>query len=68
MCGGLEEGVVVHILRMCGGLEKGVVVFKEVWLSSVQCPCRPSRVRISARNLPTVRSEGRQIALLILYK
>ena len=51
MCGGLEEGVVVHKLRMCGGLEKGVVVFKEVWLSSVQCPCLNCRPPVPGSNL-----------------
>ena len=35
----------------------------QVWWSSDQCDSVPSRVRISARVLPTVWSEGRQIKL-----
>ena len=34
---------------------------------SVPLPARPARFQVSARFLPTVWSEGRQIALLMLY-
>ena len=42
--------VVVVMVRWCGGL-------------GVEPLGRPARARISARGLPTVRSEGRQITL-----
>ena len=45
----------------CGGL-----VVTGYWLVSLPLD-RSSQDRISAQGLPTVRSVGRQIALLIMY-
>ena len=48
---------VEYCVRRCSGLVVSVP-------ASID---RPSRVRILARSLPTVRSNRRQIALLVLY-
>ena len=58
----ITEVIIKRIVpRDFPGLQKFVVV---QWLVSLPLD-RPSRVRISARGLPTVWSKGRQITLLI---
>ena len=59
-CGGPFEEMWWSFKEMWWSFKEVWWSFKKVWRSSGPCPCARSPVpgRISARGLPTVRSEG----------